>query len=156
MNVDPATLSDAALISYATDEEKAAINEGRLQREELRARLAADWARSPQFVLERPRPVIAPDPNAPRNMFGGLNVKSEGGRRYSRSKHKNQISAKVARHLYRTRVRRTVSQAQRDRMRALGQKWGPVLREARAIARRAGRGRITKSDYAAARRAMGM
>lgn len=95
---------------------------------------------------------LTPEERARYAVAGARKVRAQ-----SRGKsHKYAISAKVARHLYKTRVRRPVSQTQRDRMRALGQKWGPVLREARAVARRAGRGRITKADYAAARRAMGM
>lgn len=85
------------------------------------------------------------------NLGGGIRKRSGGGRG-----NKNAVSPKMIRWFYRHRVKRPVSQTQRDRMRELGKKWGPVLKEAREVARRAGRGRITKADYAAARRTLGM
>lgn len=85
------------------------------------------------------------------SLGGGIRKRGGGGRG-----NKNAVPPKMIRWFYKHRVKRPVSQAQRDRMRELGKKWGPVLKEAREVARRAGRGRITKADYAIARRSMGM
>lgn len=75
--------------------------------------------------------------------------------RYGR-RRKAALSIKAQRYLYRIRPRRPVSMEQRKRMQALGKIWGPVLRRARAIAKENGRGRITRKDYAIARREMNM
>lgn len=57
---------------------------------------------------------------------------------------------------YRNRPRKRVSEAQRQRMRILGQKWGKVLVVARKIASNRGHKKITRADYAIARAQLNM
>lgn len=69
-----------------------------------------------------------------------------------RASHKSSLALhpKKIRYLYRTRVKKQVPQHVRENIRQWGLHNGPILREARAIAKRNGRNRITKADYLAA------
>jgi hypothetical protein len=88
-----------------------------------------------------------------RGFGGGGGGGGGGGRRKKRSM---QVHPRVQRYMYRIRVKRSVSKAQRERMKEMGRKWGPVLARARGIAKANNRGRITSRDYAQARREMNM
>lgn len=69
-----------------------------------------------------------------------------------RASHKSSLALhpKKIRYLYRTRVKKQVPAHVRENIRQWGLHNGPILREARAIAKRNGRNRITKADYLAA------
>jgi len=69
-----------------------------------------------------------------------------------RASHKSSLSLhpKKIRYLYRTRVKKQVPAHVRENIRQWGLHNGPILKEARAIAKSKGRNRITKADYLAA------
>lgn len=118
--------------------------------------------RDPNWVPleERQTQFINPYAFAPTASTGGMfsNVGGGGGGGGGgrRKKRSMQVHPRVQRYMYRIRVKRSVSKAQRERMKEMGRKWGPVLALARQIAKRNNRGRITSRDYAQARREMNM
>lgn len=72
---------------------------------------------------------------------------------YNRVKNSKKLSPKVLRWAYRHRVKKGVSKQTRARMHAWGKfnsRGGKVLRNAWAIAKKAGRNRITRKDWIAA------
>ena len=103
-----------------------------------------------QEFLRRAQQTLLGQQGAPRAPPAQIGPTQRGRRAYNYVYRKHKVSkgltAKQIRHLYRHRKKRPVSDATRERIRAMGAINGPALKRARAIAKSQNR-KMTKQDF---------